>query len=303
MEKHVEDLAKHIHVNHLKSHKAVYFLAILFVALLGVLGWGYYEYDYLSKEFDEAQLTIETLNKNFKSLKEEDDYVKEKLLAEENKNIAYSAQIMSLAGTLGTLDKLANTDKELLQKYSKVYFLNEHYVPKKLVEISKEFVYDKTKTHQVNADVWPFFIDLMRSATSSGLSLQVVSAFRSFDNQSSLKTGYKVTYGAGTANKFSADQGYSEHQLGTAFDLTTANLGANFERFDRDPTYIWLVDNAYKYGFTLSYPPNNDYYQFEPWHWRFVGKALAERLHESNEYFYDFDQRKIDSYLITLFDQ
>ena len=109
-----------------------------------------------------------------------------------------------------------------------------------------------------------------------------------------------VTYGSG-ANQFSADQGFSEHQLGTTIDFTTPELGANFDNFKSSSAYDWLLSNAYKYGFVISYPEGNNYYQFEPWHWRFVGKGLAKRLYEDGEYFYDLDQRTIDSYLINIF--
>jgi D-alanyl-D-alanine carboxypeptidase len=111
-----------------------------------------------------------------------------------------------------------------------------------------------------------------------------------------------VTYGAGTANQFSADQGYSEHQLGTTVDFTTSSVGATFSGFEDTESYRWLRDEAHRYGFVLSYPPNNSYYQFEPWHWRFVGVDLAQDLHQDDTYFYDLDQREINEYLITLFD-
>ena len=40
----------------------------------------------------------------------------------------------------------------------------------------------------------------------------------------------------------------------------------------------------------------------EPWHWRFVGVALATRLHNENKSFYDLTQREIDAYLVSIFD-
>ncbi len=98
------------------------------------------------------------------------------------------------------------------------------------------------------------------------------------------------------------DQGYSEHQLGTTVDFTTSDIGTSFSGFEQTQAYQWLLDNAYKYGFTLSYPQGNTYYQFEPWHWRFVGKDLAERLHEEGISFYDLSQREINQYLVFLFD-
>ena len=110
-----------------------------------------------------------------------------------------------------------------------------------------------------------------------------------------------MIYGAG-ANQFSADQGYSEHQLGTALDFATTEIGAGFDGFEKTDAYRWLLDNAYQYGFILSYPQNNNYYQFEPWHWRFVGRDLAKKLSKEDKNFYDLDQREIDEYLISFFD-
>ncbi|MFA6274340.1 MAG: D-alanyl-D-alanine carboxypeptidase family protein, partial [Candidatus Paceibacterota bacterium] len=79
-------------------------------------------------------------------------------------------------------------------------------------------------------------------------------------------------------------------------------LNGSLIDFDKTPEYTWLLENAYKYGFIISYPAGNTYYKFEPWHWRFVGINLATKLHNDNVYFYDTDQRIIDSYLVSLFD-
>jgi LAS superfamily LD-carboxypeptidase LdcB len=230
------------------------------------------------------------------------------LSAEQNKNSIFESQIQAigstvgtLGNTVGTLEKLSKTDKELLQKYSKVYFLNEHYIPSNLSDIASTSVYEKGKVLQIHAKVSPYLVRMMDAVAATGTALQIISAYRSFDSQASLKSSYKITYGTG-ANRFSADQGYSEHQLGTTLDFTTVKLGAAFNQFAETKAYLWLMENAYQYGFVLSYPKNNTYYQFEPWHWRFVGVALATKLHNDSRYFYDLDQREIDSYLVSIFD-
>ncbi len=212
----------------------------------------------------------------------------------------FQGQIENIGNTVGVLKKLSQTDEELLKKYSKVYFLNENYTPSELVEIDKEYLNPGSTNTRIHAGVEPHIKELLSHAHQNGQKLLIASAYRSFATQSSLKSGYKVTYGSG-ANQFSADQGYSEHQLGTAVDFTTEILGANFSGFGSDPAYKWLQAHAHEYGFTLSYPPKNTYYQFEPWHWRYVGVRLATKLHEEGKYFYDLDQREIDEYLISLF--
>jgi D-alanyl-D-alanine carboxypeptidase len=199
------------------------------------------------------------------------------------------------------LEKLTKTDPELLQKYSKVYFLNEHYTPTDLKTIPSKYTFQPNRKYEIHEEVYPFLIDLMKEAKDDGLDLQIISAFRSFDTQAELKSAYTVQYGSG-ANTFSADQGYSEHQLGTAVDFTNSTVGATWSGFAQSEEYEWLQKNAHKYGFTLSYPENNQFYQFEPWHWRFVGKDLADDLHDDGKFFYDLSQREIDEYIVDLFD-
>ena len=223
-------------------------------------------------------------------------------LEEKQNQIDYfTEQVGTISNTVDTLKKISQTDPELLKKYSKVYFLNENYSPKKLENIDSKYLYNKNDPLLINADVFLKLENMLGDASSSGIDLLVISAFRSFGTQAALKSSYKVTYGSG-ANKFSADQGYSEHQLGTAVDLTTSKVAATFSGFEKSMAYKWLNDNAYKYGFILSYPQDNKYYQFEPWHWRFVGVALATYAHNNGKHFYDIDQRTIDQYLPNLFD-
>ncbi len=214
----------------------------------------------------------------------------------------FQSQVGSLTGTLTTLQKLSQTDPELLKKYSKVFFLNENYVPTKLAEIPADYEYSTNPQLLIETDVLPHLKGMIQDATSAGIPLYAFSAYRSFADQRALKDNYRVTFGAGTANSFSADQGYSEHQLGTAVDMITKGQGGVIDGFDKTPAYQWMLANAYKYGFTLSYPQNNSYYVFEPWHWRYVGVQLATDLHNQGKNFYDLDQRTIDSYLVHIFD-
>lgn len=244
---------------------------------------------------------IAELSEQLELTEDELDYTSEKLRDEKDRNDEFEDRITDLAGTVSDLDKLSKTDKELLQKYSKVYFLNEHYVPESLTEIRDKWKYDEDKEHMLHSKVIPFFNDMLEAAEDDGINLWVASAYRSFDTQAQLKDSYSVTYGSG-ANAFSADQGYSEHQLGTTVDFTTNGIGGTIDGFGGTPAYEWLLENAHRFGFTLSYPEDNSYYIFEPWHWRFVGTDLAKDLYKDNDHFYDLDQREIDEYLLNIFD-
>ncbi|MBP9760319.1 MAG: M15 family metallopeptidase [Candidatus Pacebacteria bacterium] len=206
-----------------------------------------------------------------------------------------------LSGSVETLKKLTTTDPELLQKYSRVYFLNENYKPSDLTVIEEKYDLKNGKEVTVQSDMGPFLKDLLDDAWENGVELMVLSGYRSFAEQSTLKQNYTQRYGTG-ANQFSADQGYSEHQLGTTVDFTNTTIGEAIDDFEQTKSFAWLNENAYKYGFVMSYPKGNEYYMYEPWHWRFVGKDLAKYLHRNEKLFYNMEQREIDAYIPKLFD-
>lgn len=270
------------------------------ILLLALFGYGWSKYKNLSLVLKQTGSELQDTSSRLSALQEERDYIYNNLLSEQAKNSLFESQIKEIVGTVGTLDKLSKTDKELLQKYSRVFFLNEHYVPESLATITPAYVFEESRKNLVHSKMLPYLEDMLKAAEDNGTPVRVVSAYRSFAEQISLKGKYLVTYGSG-ANQFSADQGYSEHQLGTTVDLTTVKLGSNFTQFANTEAFKWLKENAYLYGFILSYPEGNSYYQYEPWHWRFVGKKLALRLHNEGENFYDVDQRVINNYLLTIF--
>lgn len=281
--------------------------AIIIVAL-ALTGYGFYKYSTLKDENATLQARVVKLEdmlgiteKDLARTAGEKEGLSQELTAEKERVGSLVEEVQDIAGTVGVLDKLSKTDKELLQKYSKVYFLNEHYVPPRLTAIPLTHLYNEGAPLQIHSNVWPYLEDLITDAADDDVTLWINSAYRSFGTQASLKAGYTIVYGTG-ANAFSADQGYSEHQLGTTVDFTTRGIGGGFDGFSSTPAYEWLLQNAHKHGFVLSYPKGNAYYVFEPWHWRFVGKKLATYLYDNEQNFYDADQRKINEYLVNIFD-
>jgi D-alanyl-D-alanine carboxypeptidase len=245
---------------------------------------------------------IKSLNDKVNSIVEQNNLLSSAVQDQISQTSDLLDQVEQVGDTAEALDKLSKVDPQLLQKYSKVFFLNENYKPADLETIPDMYTLDKNKEYQLYDKIEPFLEKMLKAALDDGVDIKVVSAYRSFDTQASIKSSYQVIYGAGTANSFSADQGYSEHQLGTTVDFTTPALKENYDSFDTTEAYAWLVKNAYKYGFILSYPKGNAYYVYEPWHWRFVGEDLANRLHRQGKNFYDLDQRVINNYLGVFFD-
>jgi LAS superfamily LD-carboxypeptidase LdcB len=262
--------------------------------------WGKYQIQLSSQKIEELKA------QNLAYHTELDDLKGITASTTENFNMLYSSlssEKKNLEEKVTTLDRLTRLDPQLLKKYSKVYFLNENYTPSETQVIPAEYTANKKVEYRVHVDVVYFLEAMIDDAKKEGLNLRVVSAYRSFATQAKLKAQNKVTYGVNTANRFVAEQGYSEHQLGTTVDLTTPEIAEASSAFDNTKEFAWLKENAYKYGFILSYPKGNGYYAYESWHWRFVGKALALQLRTDNINFYNLDQRFIDEYLVNMFDR
>lgn len=296
--------------------------AVLGIGLIGGLGFiGYQSYTWHqelqtlrqthaalerthSETLDELQSTQQQqsdLEREIATTNSELNEVLTDLRREQNRNEEFIDQIESLAGTVSTLNKLSKTDRELLQKYSRTYFLNENFIPSNLTQIDDDYILPGKKDQYFHGDAISFLTDMLDAAARAGHDIKIISAYRSFDEQQELKGQFTQVYGSG-ANTFSADQGYSEHQLGTAVDIVDVATGATSQSFAQTEAYEWLLDNAHRYGFILSYPEGNNFYIFEPWHWRFVGRDLARDLNRTGDTFYDRSQRDIDEYLIKIFD-
>lgn len=269
-----------------------------------VIALGYYgttsyisfkdEKEALKTELAELKNTLKITEEAVVSLKSDNARLMEELEDEQTK-------LERATSRADALRKLNELDPRLLQKYSKVYFLNEHYVPEEIVNLDPKYIYPVGRTVQVRKDILPYLEELLDEAAEDGIELYVSSGYRSFETQQAIKTQNRITYGAGTANSFVADQGYSEHQLGTTLDFTTKMSGLT-AAFENTPAYTWLQNNAYRYGFILSYPKGNAYYIFEPWHWRYVGESLSRYLNREEKNFYELDQRQIDTFLPDIFE-
>jgi zinc D-Ala-D-Ala carboxypeptidase len=125
---------------------------------------------------------------------------------------------------------------------------------------------------------------MVNGAAASGEELVVASAYRSYADQQVSHARLTSIYGT-HAGEMSATPGHSQHQLGTAVDFTNAAAGYEvWQPFGDTSAYWWLRNHAREYGFVLAYPSGKEAetgYQWEPWHYRYVGVKNAERLEES----------------------
>lgn len=129
-------------------------------------------------------------------------------------------------------------------------------------------------------------LEAMAEAVRSELNTQLVigSGWRPYDTQASIYQRYVNSSGVEAADRTSARPGYSEHQTGLAIDIldTTSGCSVSGRCFANAPSGKWLAENAYQFGFILRYPEGKTEitgYEFEPWHFRYVGRELATEMH------------------------
>ena len=119
---------------------------------------------------------------------------------------------------------------------------------------------------------------MLESAKADGISLVIISAFRSFDRQYKLVSD-KLNQGETIHGVFAvmAPPGCSEHHTGRALDVGTLGCEPLSEKFAESDAFHWLAGNAARFGFKLSFPKGNEWgIDYEPWHWCYRGKYVTE---------------------------
>jgi len=137
----------------------------------------------------------------------------------------------------------------------------------------------------VRSVIYPDLVAMRAAAQQDGVQLVILSAYRSFNLQVLTFDYWAGVGGFEQALRTSARPGHSEHQLGTAIDFGDG-IAAPWEYADwaRTPQGAWLAAHAVEFGFVLSFPKGKTdvtCYDYEPWHYRYVGKELARAVSES----------------------
>lgn len=139
----------------------------------------------------------------------------------------------------------------------------------------------------VDSRIYPDLQAMFDEMRSDGVYPIVNEGFRTKDDQKQmmedqinayLGEGYSRKKAEKLAESIVAPVGSSEHELGIAVDII-----ADKSKSDNETVYNWLAKNAYKYGFILRYPSNKTTItgiDYEPWHYRYVGKKAAAEIYE-----------------------
>jgi len=110
---------------------------------------------------------------------------------------------------------------------------------------------------------------MVSAAADDGIRLLIVSGFRTFDYQAQL-IRKKLAAGQtiGEILTVNAAPGFSQHHTGTAVDVASPGSRPLTEEFENSEAFQWLVENAARFGFSMTYPRANRWgFVYEPWHW------------------------------------
>lgn len=141
---------------------------------------------------------------------------------------------------------------------------------------------------QVDSRIYPDLQEMFDDARGDGYNLFVRAGYRSGEDQEDLmedkietyrQEGYSQREAEHEAEKWVAKPGTSEHELGLAVDINAEG------QTDGNRLYQWLADHSWKYGFILRYPAEKEEItgiDYEPWHFRYVGKQAAKEMYEKD---------------------
>lgn len=187
-------------------------------------------------------------------------------------------------------------EKDLQILVNKFYTVDENYEPDDLVDIKNWYAYGEGQ--KVRKEAYDMFLNMYNDAKKEDITIIINSSYRPYSEQEEIYNQYLEWYGQEKTDALAAHPGSSEHQTGLAIDVFTN--GYNSKNFDESDAFNWLTNNAYKYGYILRYPKDKEYltgYDYESWHYRYVGKEIAEYIQNNNitydEYYaYFLDEEK-----------
>lgn len=174
----------------------------------------------------------------------------------------------------------ANVDDGYSMLVNKQYILPSDYEPSDLVSVPITYAwgnYGDVKVQQVAYDA---FLNMWSAANEEGYYLMVKSGYRSYQEQEEVYNNYYERYGSTYADGIAARAGHSEHQTGLVLDIYSKE-NSNQKTFGDSQTAAWLRNNAHRFGFILRY--DSDVvditgYEYEPWHFRYVGVDIATQI-------------------------
>ncbi|MGL4982455.1 MAG: M15 family metallopeptidase [Treponemataceae bacterium] len=170
---------------------------------------------------------------------------------------------------------LRNDVDNLLILVDKKHFLPANYAPTDLVTLEKNDLFLLNRNDlSLRRGAFEALKNMSRAAAKDGVSIVVSSTYRSYEYQKTVYDRHVRNLGKEQADRESAAPGTSQHQLGTVIDF-----GSITDEFAKTKAGKWVLENAGKYGFSLSFPKDHEHitgYVWESWHYRYIGKESVD---------------------------
>ena len=170
-------------------------------------------------------------------------------------------------------EKETDTSKNELMLVNRLYVLSKDYEPDDIIDVPVSISYSGVK---ISKSILSNIEELISAAKDEGYIFVLSDGYRSYADQEKMFNNYKNSYGYEEADKNVARPGHSEYQTGISFQIVPYNKV--FDKPRESKEYLWLKDNAYKYGFIFRYPEDKkDITLFDSYTWRlrFVGTTAA----------------------------
>ncbi len=180
----------------------------------------------------------------------------------------------------------------------RTYALSPGAVPPDLVAASAGGLTGSSGSKLVRAVLLDDLAAMSAAWRQAGLNVIIESAYRSHASQSATFNSWVARLGYEAALARSARPGHSEHQLGTALDLTSPGWGGRFGDWAHEsPEGAWMAAHGWEYGFVMSYPAGSQdltCFSYEPWHYRWIGRAAAAEQRASGLHPRQFLERYVN---------
>lgn len=170
------------------------------------------------------------------------------------------------------------------------------YVPADLVTYSGDYKLNSTCAAALRA--------LIAAGEEAGYSYTLYSGYRSYSSQYNKyynkiayweDQGYSNEEAVRLTNEYYAPPGASEHHTGLAADVCIPEIVNKYaclhEDYDQTEEFQWFSTHAHEYGFILRYRKGDEEitgYNYEPWHYRYVGVEIATEIYERDITFEEY---------------
>lgn len=220
-------------------------------------------------------------NTELEYVDESDQYSMDEILEDNSKYLD--------GGTSASDDSTDSTDGKLSKDDWNLILINKHHSIPEGYEVPLGKI---NASMQCDERIIPDLLDMLQAAKDDGVSLIICSPYRDINRQKVLfdrkikkymKQGMSYLEAYQLSSQTVTVPGASEHQIGLAIDFLTNNYSSLNVGFGETEAGKWLAAHGYEYGFILRYPKDKEYItgiEFEPWHFRYVGKEAAALIQE-----------------------